>query len=185
MVEDISLMMYLINPVTGHYEIDKIASEYAGVSYMSDESFLGKGKSRKTYDQFSQEEVIDRQAMALEVIIKAYDKVRKEVDHKNLIKLYEEIELPLLYVLYRIERRGIKVDGQQLKDYGERLKTQIDVLESDIHEMAGESFNIASPKQLGVILFEKLELPFAKKTKTGYSTAADILEKIKTISSDS
>lgn len=178
-IEDVSLMMYLINPVTGHYEIDKIASAYAAMAYMSDEDFLGKGKSKKNYEDFNVEDLMDRQITALRVIKKAYSKVKEEVVTKGLQKLYTEIELPLLYVLYRIEVRGVKVDGEQLKAYGDRLKLQIDVLEKDIHEMAGEVFNIASPKQLGVILFEKLELPFAKKTKTGYSTAADLLERVK------
>lgn len=178
-VQDISLMMYLINPVSGHYEIDKIASEYAAMSLLPDEGFLGKGKSKKTFADFTQEELVDRQINALRVIRKAYPKITDMVDDKGLRKLYDTIELPLLYVLYRVEKRGIKVDGDQLKSYGERLKVQIDKLELEIHDMAGESFNIASPKQLGVILFEKMELPFAKKTKTGYSTSADILEKVK------
>ncbi len=178
-IEDVSLMMYLINPVTGHYEIDKIASDFAAMSYMSDEAFLGKGKSKKIYSDFTEEVLMNRQIAALRVIKKAYPKVKAESEAKGLQKLYTEIELPLLYVLYRIEQRGIRVDGEQLKAYGDRLKVSIDQLVKDIHEMAGEDFNIASPKQLGIILFEKLELPFAKKTKTGYSTAADLLEKIK------
>lgn len=177
-IEDISLMMYLINPVTGHYEIDKIASEYAGMSYIADEDFLGKGKSKKTYGDFEEEELINRQVTALRVIKKAYPKIKDKVVEKGLAKLYTSIELPLLYVLYRIECRGVKVDGEQLKAYGQGLAVKIEALVLEIHEMAGETFNIASPKQLGVILFEKLELPFAKKTKTGYSTSADILEKV-------
>ena len=178
-IEDVSLMMYLINPVTGHYEIDKIASDFAAMAYISDEDFLGKGKSKKRYEDFSEEDLMDRQITALRVIKRAYPKVKEEVTSKGLQKLYTDIELPLLYVLYRIEVRGVQVDGEQLKAYGDRLKLQIDVLEKEIHLMAGEEFNIASPKQLGVILFEKLELPFAKKTKTGYSTAADLLERVK------
>ncbi len=178
-VEDISLMMYLINPVIGHYEIDKIASDYAAMSYISDEAFLGKGKSKKSYADFEDEALLERQITALRVIKKAYTKVKEIVKDKNLDGLYNEIELPLLYVLYRIEERGIRVDGDQLQAYGTRLKDRIEILVKEIHELAGEAFNIASPKQLGVILFEKLELPFAKKTKTGYSTSADILEKVK------
>lgn len=178
-VHDISLMMYLLNPVTGHYEIDRIASEFGAMSYVADEDFLGKGRSRKAYADFTEEELMDRHVTALRIIRKAYPKVMAEIDDKGLRQLYTDIELPLLYVLYRIEVRGVQVDGEQLKAYGDRLKVQIDVLETSIHDMAGETFNIASPKQLGIVLFEKLELPFAKKTKTGYSTAADILEKVK------
>lgn len=178
-VADISLMMYLINPVSGHYEIDKIASEYGAMAYVSDEGFLGKGRAKKTYSDFSEEALMERQVNALRVMERAYPKIAKEMTDKGLNQLYATMELPLLYVLYRIEMRGIGVDGDQLKAYGQRLKVQIDVLEEEIHDLAGESFNIASPKQLGVILFDKLGLPFAKKTKTGYSTAADILEKVK------
>lgn len=178
-IKDISLMMYLINPVVGHYEIDKIASEYATIFYISDEEFLGKGKSRKVYTDFEEEDRMKRHIRGLHVIKEAYPAVKKSMTDTKLDRLYDTIELPLLYVLYRIEKRGIKADGEQLKAFSESLKVTIDQLEIDIHEMAGESFNIASPKQLGIILFEKLELPFSKKTKTGYSTAVDILEKIK------
>ncbi len=178
-VEDLSLMMYLINPVTGHYEIDKIASEYGGISYISDEDFLGKGRKKKSYNDFDLETLMERQSLALSVLSRAYDKIKTSMTSLALEELYSSIELPLLYVLYRIEARGVKVDGEQLKAYGERLGIRIAELETSIHELAGETFNIASPKQLGVILFEKLALPFAKKTKTGYSTSADILEKVK------
>ena len=92
--------------------------------------------------------------------------------------LFLTIEMPLIYSLYHMEKEGIRVERETLKAYGETLKTQIDVLETEIYELAGEQFNINSPKQLGVILFEKLGLPYWKKTKTGYSTSADILEKL-------
>lgn len=92
--------------------------------------------------------------------------------------LFLTIEMPLIYSLYHMEKEGIRVERETLKAYGETLKTQIDVLETEIYELAGEQFNINSPKQLGVILFEKLGLPYGKKTKTGYSTSADILEKL-------
>lgn len=92
--------------------------------------------------------------------------------------LFLTIEMPLIYSLYHMEKEGIRVERETLKAYGETLKTQIDVLETEIYELAGEQFNINSPKQLGVILFEKLGLPYGKRQKTGYSTSADILEKL-------
>ncbi len=93
-------------------------------------------------------------------------------------KVYREIELPLIFTLDSMEKWGITVKGEELKDYGEKLQIRIEELEQLIYEKAGEAFNINSPKQLGVILFEKLGLPGGKKTKTGYSTAADILDKL-------
>ena len=101
-----------------------------------------------------------------------------ELEQKGMLRLYEDIEMPLVYSLARMEQAGIHVDGDRLTAYGGELKGQIDILEQEIYELAGESFNINSPKQLGVILFEKLGLKGAKKTKTGYSTSADVLEKL-------
>lgn len=92
--------------------------------------------------------------------------------------LFSNIEMPLIYSLYRMEAAGVKVERQELKDYGSRLKIRIDKLEKEIYEATGETFNINSPKQLGEILFEKMGLKGGKKTKTGYSTAADVLEKL-------
>ena len=99
----------------------------------------------------------------------------KEMD---MLTLYKDIELPLVFVLYDMENEGIRADGIKLKEYGDKLAVSITELEKKIYEAAGEEFNINSPKQLGVILFEKLGLPNEKKTKTGYSTAADVLEKL-------
>ena len=95
-----------------------------------------------------------------------------------MLKLYMEMEMPLIYSLYHMEQAGIRVDKEQLKIYGEQLEEKIVTLEQKIYELAGEKFNINSPKQLGEILFERMQLPHGKKTKTGYSTAADVLEKL-------
>ena len=92
--------------------------------------------------------------------------------------LYREIELPLVFVLDDMEKIGVRADGEALKAYGQELVGQIEKLEQSIYEKAGEAFNINSPKQLGAILFEKLKMPNGKKTKTGFSTAADVLEKL-------
>ena len=101
-----------------------------------------------------------------------------ELNQTGSMKLYEEIELPLAYVLYDMEQEGINLDKTALAEYGKNLQSRMDELEGGIYEGAGESFNINSPKQLGEILFEKLEIPGGKKTKTGYSTSADVLEKL-------
>lgn len=102
----------------------------------------------------------------------------KKLDEMGMRKLFDEIEMPLVFTLYDMEQAGIRVNGEELREYGEALVGRIEELEKKIHEAAGEVFNINSPKQLGVILFEKMGMKGGKKTKTGYSTSADILEKL-------
>ncbi len=104
--------------------------------------------------------------------------LEKKLEENGMFRLFNEIEMPLVFTLYDMEQAGVKVEGEELKRYGEELGARIVELEKEIYEMAGEEFNINSPKQLGVILFEKLEMPYGKKTKTGYSTAADVLDKL-------
>ena len=93
-------------------------------------------------------------------------------------ELYQEIEMPLVYTLHEMEQEGVQVNGEELRLYGENLSGKITELEQEIYQDAGEEFNINSPKQLGVILVDKLKMPYGKKTKTGYSTAADVLDKL-------
>ncbi len=102
----------------------------------------------------------------------------EKLEETGMKKLFEEVEMPLVFTLYDMEQDGIRVNGEELKNYGEALVGRIDELEHQIHEAAGEEFNINSPKQLGVILFEKLGMQGGKKTKTGYSTSAEVLEKL-------
>lgn len=102
----------------------------------------------------------------------------EKLDEMGMRKLFDEIEMPLVFTLYDMEQAGIQVNGEELREYGEALVGRIEELEKNIHEAAGEVFNINSPKQLGVILFEKMGMKGGKKTKTGYSTSADILEKL-------
>ena len=108
----------------------------------------------------------------------ALEPMQKKLLDTGMDTLFREIEMPLVYTLHDMEREGIRVEAAALKQYGEQLIGRIGELETEIYAMAGETFNINSPKQLGVILFEKLKLPYGKKTKTGYSTAADVLEKL-------
>jgi DNA polymerase-1 len=112
------------------------------------------------------------------VLWQSWPALWKKLEEMGMAKLFTEIDMPLAYTLADMEREGIRVQAEELKTYGEQLVTRIDELEQLIYEAAGEPFNINSPKQLGVILFEKLQLPHGKKTKTGYSTAADVLEKL-------
>ena len=109
---------------------------------------------------------------------KCADKITEQLKSENMYELFETIEMPLIFVLFDMQQQGISVDKKALVDYSKVLGTKILVLEKEIYEAAGEEFNINSPKQLGVILFEKLGMPNGKKTKSGYSTAADVLEKL-------
>ncbi len=108
----------------------------------------------------------------------SYEKLSKKLEEAGMKKLFDEIEMPLVFTLYDMESNGVKIEADALKIYGEQLGNRIIEVEKHIYEQTGETFNINSPKQLGVILFEKLGLPHGKKTKTGYSTSADILEKL-------
>lgn len=108
----------------------------------------------------------------------SYDKLIQKLEEADMKKLFDEIEMPLVFTLYDMEKNGVKIEAEALKIYGEQLGNKIVEVEKQIYEQTGETFNINSPKQLGVILFEKLGLPHGKKTKTGYSTSADILEKL-------
>ena len=103
----------------------------------------------------------------------------KKLGEEKMDRLFLEIEMPLVFTLYEMEQRGIRANSEALAEYGKELAVGIEKLEKEIYENAGEEFNINSPKQLGVILFEKKKLPFGKKTKTGYSTSADVLEKLR------
>ena len=160
-VFDVSLGAYLLNPLKSAYSYDDLAKEYLGAMlYQKDTTEDYKA----CYEAYVARQVKDKLETAL-----------KETE---MYQLYKEIELPLVYVLDHLEKEGILADRQALISYGEQLYVRIQELESLICEEAGEKFNINSPKQLGVILFEKMGLPGGKKTKTGYSTAADILEKL-------
>lgn len=175
---DCAIAAYLMNPIGESYDFDDLGRDYLGVAFTSWKDFLGKEtilqKKEKDFDRFV--EFVCMNAYVADQVWKLlYDKLKES----NMESLFRDVEMPLVYILYEMEQRGIRVNKQELKDYGEKLGIRIESLEKEIYALAGEQFNINSPKQLGVILFEKLELPFAKKTKTGYSTSADILEKLK------
>ena len=174
---DASVAAYLLNPLQSEYSCEDIAKDYAGLYIPSKKDLFGKedmlSAKDKNPDNFLK-------AICYEAYIpwKTREKLMAELETTGMKKLYEEVELPLVYTLASMEQEGVAVDATELRHYGEQLAEKIDSLEASIHEMAGEKFNINSPKQLGQILFEKLELPSGKKTKTGYSTAADVLEKL-------
>ena len=154
------LAAYLLNPLKNDYDFEDIAREQ--LNLIIDEKADEKTKScYEAYTAFASVEIL-----------------KKKLDETKMKKLFDEIEMPLLFTLYDMEYAGVKIEADALKTYGEQLGSKIVELEKNIYDKAGEVFNINSPKQLGVILFEKMGLPNGKKTKTGYSTAADVLDKL-------
>ena len=178
---DTMIADYLLNPNKNDHSHSSIADEHLHTDIQSDEQFFGKGKSRRTFADMvmtQRAEVINYLCRCCRTDFDAADILEKELEEKELTKLYYDIELPLVYVLGDMELYGMRADKQGLIDYGNRLQVKTDELTKEIYWLAGEEFNINSPKQLGVILFEKLGLKGGKKTKTGWSTSADILEKL-------
>ncbi len=178
-VFDLAIGAYLLNPLQDDYHCDDIARDYEGIHIPSQMELIGKMTILDAKNK-APEQLVNLGCYHSLIAQKAYTKIVDRLKEEESIELYETIEMPLVYTLYDMEARGIMVNREALKQYGDQLVGRIKELESLIYEMAGESFNINSPKQLGVILFEKLHLPFGKKTKTGYSTSADILEKLRT-----
>ncbi len=178
-LNDLSLMLYIINPIGDNYNVDAIGAYFSNATLVPLDLFLGKGKSRKNWADLAPTDRQDYAAQCAKALFASEAAAIETLKKENLLDLYNDMERPLLFVLYEVECLGVKVDTNMLKAYGEKLASQIANLEESIYEEAGETFNINSPKQLGHILFEKLNLPNGKKTKTGYSTAAGVLEKLK------
>ncbi len=161
---DISVAAYLLNPIKGEYPYDDIAKDYLGVIVPAEKELKDDARKLACFQTY--------------VALASKDVLMEKLQEQHMDGLFWNMEMPLVFVLYDMEQEGICIDAAALKEYGNQLEGSIVELEQRIHEAAGEEFNINSPKQLGVILFEKLELPNGKKTKTGYSTSADVLEKI-------
>ncbi len=178
-VFDTALGGYILNPTRENYEYNDIASEYLKLTYPSFEEIFGKGKSKVSIDALDLKTASDFMARCAKTFYDGADIIRAEIEKNGQHTLYYEIELPLMHVLADMENEGIKVDRKALNDYGDMLSEKIESITNEIYEITGEEFNINSPKQLGVMLFEKMGLKGGKKTKTGYSTAADVLEKLK------
>ncbi|WP_418751106.1 DNA polymerase I [Frisingicoccus sp.] len=174
---DVSLMAYLLNPLKDSYDYDDIGRDYLGLTLPSRADLYGKKKLSEILSE-DKKKAMTWLGYYAALPLKAADILKDELVKEGMWTLYQEVELPLSFSLYRMERKGIRVKREALKDYGEHLVGRIQELEQEIYALAGESFNILSPKQLGVILFEKLHLPYGKKTKTGYSTSAAVLEKL-------
>ena len=178
MVFDCAIASYLLNPLTDTYHYDDIARDYLDMTVSSKADLMGKMGIYEAMEKLPKEFTFYG-CYSVYVAYASAPVLKKLLIDEGMHKLFEDIEMPLIYTLYDMQRRGIRVNKEDLKKYGDHLEVGIISLEKQIYEQVGETFNINSPKQLGVILFEKMRLPFAKKTKTGYSTASDILEKLK------
>ena len=171
--DDTAIAAYLVDPAKNEYTIEKLASEYFGTVIEKPEV---KQLSLLDDVETDRSEYLAKCAVALGVL---NERIGDKIKENGQEKLYNEVELPLVTVLAHLEINGFLVDDNQLKEFADKLGEKIDALTNEIYMLAGEEFNINSPKQLGVILFEKLELKPVKKTKTGYATNADVLEKLR------
>lgn len=172
---DTMLVAYLIDQST-QSTLPNVSARYLDHQIAREDDVMGKGAKRKTFDRVDLATATQVKGEVADVILQLSDVLMPKLKGEGLDKLYHEMELPLIDVLREMEMTGIKIDSSRLarmsKEFSEKLKG----LESEIFKEAGEEFNVMSPKQLGFILFEKLKLPGAKKTKTGYSTSQDVLD---------
>ncbi|MCH4193683.1 MAG: DNA polymerase I, partial [Butyrivibrio sp.] len=171
---DILLAAYLLNPLKNDYDPEDIAAEHLKLTMKGRAQRFGKN-SLKGSDP---KEVLAYAGELSQVCLKAAPVLEKKLADEEMLTLMRRIEMPLTYVLYDMQRVGIIVRRDELKEYGDQLTGRIGELEQHIHEEAGSDFNINSPKQLGEVLFGQMQIPGGKKTKSGYSTAADVLEKL-------
>jgi len=176
-VVDLKIAAYLINPIKSDYFIEDLAREYLDIPIKEKEQYFGKMSLVQALEEKTDEFVQYGSTLAY-VLYTAKVYVLERVAELGMDKLFYDVEMPLSRVLFDMERLGVLVDKDELIRYGESLVEGIDRLQRAVYDAAGEEFNLNSPKQLGEILFEKMQLPGGKKTKSGYSTAADVLEKL-------
>ena len=177
-VFDPKIAQYLINPSQTEYSINNLSQEYINYYGIDEEALLGKGKKKKSFNDISEDERRDYLAYMMQVTFKLQPIMMDLLKEQNMFDLYMEVENPLMEVLANMEYIGFKIDKEELERLGEKYSIEIETLTSEIYELAGVEFNIKSPKQLGEVLFDHLDLPVIKKTKTGYSTNAEVLEKL-------
>ena len=174
---DVLIAAYLLNPLKNDYAIEDVSGEYLGRMIPGRKQLFEKLSWKEAMAQ-KPEAFLSYAGRAASVCLRAREVLTQKLEQAGMLSLFETIEMPLSRVLYEMEKEGVLVRKEELKNYGDALVDRIGELEKAIHEAAGCEFNINSPKQLGEVLFEKMGLKGGKKTKTGYSTAADILEKL-------
>lgn len=178
-VFDTMLASYIINSGMDKYEYNDIAAGFLGESYPMEEEVLGKGKSKKSVKELADDRFASYCGAMADVSLRAYPVLDERLKEENTNSLYYDVELPLTFVLADMELAGMQIKRDALIAYRDELDKKINELTGEIYWLADEEFNINSPKQLSYILFEKLALKGGKKTKTGWSTSADVLEKLK------
>ena len=176
---DVEIAEYLLNSTKSDYDINKISMEYFKNGYLDLEDLLGKGAKKKAYADLDKDDLFKYFAFVLNTIYRLEDIQKEKIEEEEMTSLYQDMELPLVEVLASMEYVGINTDESVLDEIDEKIIDKLKNLEEEIYGEAGEEFNINSPKQLGIILFEKMDFPVIKKTKTGYSTSADVLEKLR------
>lgn len=174
---DTAIAAYLIHPSNDKYDYEALGREFLSLTFPSRSELLGKNDFSQALEK-CEDNLVKYACLEAYTYYSTADKIMDVLKNENMSELFETIEMPLIFVLFDMQQQGIRVDEQALNTYSKILGDKIKVLEKQIYEEAGEEFNINSPKQLGVILFEKLGMPNGKKTKSGYSTAADVLEKL-------
>ena len=176
---DTAIAAYILNATGSSYEYDDIANTFLNETYPSAEEVLGKGRGKKALVSLPDQERAAFAARQAEIFFRARKVMDEKLKENEQVSLFYDMEMPLIYVLADMEKYGIKVDKEALLAYQNLLDESLSGMTEEIYALAGEEFNINSPKQLGVILFEKMGMKGGKKTKTGYSTAADVLEKLR------
>lgn len=178
---DLMLLSYLVDPSRSNIDAADISSYYLDKEILSQEQLLGKGKSKKKFEDVAEKDRNNYIANYINAIKGTLPKLIEKIDELGMKDLYYSIELPLINVLARMEIAGVSIDKSVLEKIDVDISKEIDELEESIQKRAGIEFNVNSPKQLGEVLFEKMNLPVIKKTKTGYSTNAEVLDKLKNV----
>ncbi len=183
---DAEIAGYLLNSSISHYTLEELSQQYLKIEITSYLEAMGmKQEQEKQMTLFTQEtdKSLDfdryQNAMYVYVIAKLQEVMIPKLEETNATELFQNIEMPLMKVLANMQYDGIYLDKKELISFGDKLKEEIETLKQDIYQLSGEEFNINSTQQLGNILFEKLKLPVYKKTKKGYSTDGDVLEKLR------
>ncbi len=174
---DILIAAYLLDPLASEYPFDKIAAEFVPEVILSANEIFSERKL-PSFADMPEDKLAFYAGETAYVAFASMEPMRRKLRSEGMEKLFTDVEMPLVYTLHDMEEAGVLLKTDELAEYGKRLQVRIEEIEKKIYSQAGEEFNIQSPKQLGVILFEKMHLPGGKKTKTGYSTAANVLEKL-------
>ena len=176
--EDVMILEYLVDSNKGNYDITKVSEELLHLEIIDLKERFGKGKNKKTFFDLDEDIIVKYISQYVFAISELYSIFVQKVKENNLYSLYENVEKPLVKILADMEKTGVKVDKNKILELNEEYSKLADEYEQRVYEIAGEVFNLNSPKQLGVILFDKMKLPVVKKTKTGYSTDVEVLEKL-------